>query len=107
MLKILIVTLLLFTFQANANNSFSRAKVSKIIIHDGGYVLIMLGGDVATTESCDSKAYLVLDPANRFFDQMYSSILASYHADTYISGWVNGCNSRFKTPILTRLDLTK
>jgi len=107
MIKTVTIILLLFTFQVNANNPFSRAKVSKLIIHDGGYVLVMLEGGLSTVEVCESKSYLVLDPANHLFDQMYASILASYHADTFISGWVNGCFSKYKAPILTRLDLSK
>jgi len=107
MLKTLFIFILLCSLPVHANSSFSRAKISKIIIHDGGYVLVMLEGNVSTTENCESKGYLFLDPSNRLFDQMYSSILASYHADTFVGGWVNGCNSRHKTPILTRLDLTK
>lgn len=64
MLITVVIILLLFTFQANANSPFSRAKVSKRIIHDGGYVQVMLGSGLSTAESFDNKTFFVLETSN-------------------------------------------
>lgn len=109
MLKIIrfhvFLILFLLSFNALANASFEARAVSQIILHDWGRVLISLKGGLATVESCDSKSFIVLKKDNQFFDEMYSALLAAYHSGSMVAGWVNGCDDRHKSPILTRLDL--
>jgi len=104
---ILLFSLLFCSFQTLANNSFAPRKINEIVLHDTGIVLIILKDGLSTAEACEKNSYLVLYPSNPLFEPMYSALLAAFHADTYVDGWVNGCNARFKSPILTRLDLTK
>lgn len=104
--KHFIATLLIvLSFNLNANNSFEEGKVTKIILHDWGRVLIYLDKDIITKEDCERKSALILNKNNQHFQEMYSSLLAAYHAGSKVSGWVNTCNPKHSSPVLTRLDL--
>ena len=96
---------LMFANGAYANNSFNSKKVVSIILHDWGRVLVYLEGGITTEESCDNKSAIALKKDNQFFSEMYSALLAAYHSGSSVGGWVNGCDDKHKTPVLTRLDL--
>ena len=102
---VFIIFFLIISNYSYANNSFYQSKVNKVILHDFGVVLIELEGVVQTEEACSNKSALVLQRTNQHFSEMFASLLAAYHADTKISGWVNGCDEKHNKPILTRLDL--
>lgn len=99
------LVLTMLTCDAAANSIFEPGKVSKIILHDWGKVLVYIEGGLRTDEPCNSKGSIVLDRDNQHFNEMYSALLAAYHSGTWVGGWVNGCDTRHNTPILTRLDL--
>ncbi|GAA78328.1 hypothetical protein WNY97_06515 [Pseudoalteromonas fuliginea] len=104
--KHFIATLLIvLSFNLNANNSFEEGKVTKIILHDWGRVLVYLDKGITTKEDCERKIFLVLNKNNQHFQEMYSSLLAAYHASSKVSGWVNTCDPKHNSPVLTRLDL--
>jgi hypothetical protein len=106
MKKLIIFVLgILLAVSVQANNSFQPGRVTKIILHDWGRVLIYLSGGIQTNEPCERKGAIVLDRANQHFAEMYAALLAAYHSGSEVGGWVNGCDSRHQAPILTRLDL--
>ena len=96
---------ILLSFNSVANSSFQQSKVSKIILHDYGSILISLQNGVITNESCSNKSAIILSPANQHYKEMYAALLAAYHAGSEVAGWVNSCDTKFDLPILTRLDL--
>lgn len=105
-MKSLVIFLLLVISNISlANSIFSPSKVTKIILHDGGMVYVYLDGTVVTEEECSNKGAITLAPSNQHYSSMYSAILAAYHSGTSIGGWVDLCDERINSPILTRLDL--
>lgn len=107
-MKFSIILLFLFSFNTSANSPFSETTISGIIVHDWGTdILINLSDTVSNSEGCDYNQSLALSKNHPSFDEMYSALLAAFHAGTTIHGWVNQCHSRFKRPYLTRLDLKK
>ena len=91
--------------QTLANAPFTKDKVNKIIFHDFGVILIYLENGVKTNEQCTNKSAIVLQKEKHFYQEMYSALLSAYHSGTEVTGWVNGCDSTFNLPILSRLDL--
>lgn len=96
---------MLMSCNSVANSSFQQSKVSKIILHDYGSILISLQNGVITNESCSNKSAIILSPSNQHYKEMYAALLAAYHSGSEVAGWVNSCDTRFDLPILTRLDL--
>lgn len=104
--RFICLTMIATISAASAGNAwFQPATVTRIVLHDFGKVHIYLQGGIKTTEPCSSKTMMVLDPDYMHFREMYSALLAALHAKTQVSGWVNGCDSQFNAPILTRLDV--
>lgn len=105
LIKLIVVLIMFFPALSCANSVFTPGKVSKIILHDWGRVLVYLDSGINTNEGCEKKAAIVLDRGNQHFAEMYSSLLSAYHAGTKVGGWVNGCDNLHKAPVLSRLDL--
>ncbi|HEY6529229.1 MAG TPA: hypothetical protein VIZ65_11085 [Cellvibrionaceae bacterium] len=104
-LKILSHLLLsLFALNSYANSSIEPNKLQGLVIHDDGHSVLIYGtNNFIHTEGCPLK-FIVLDKSHPNYQAMYSTLLAAYHAQTSIRGWVNGCSS-FGGANLTRLDL--
>ncbi|MBT9494371.1 MAG: hypothetical protein IV107_18950 [Paucibacter sp.] len=91
---------------ARANSPFSPFEVKALTIHDNGFhILITAGSDIATGEGCNSRTMMSLRKDHALFKEMYATLLSAAHTGKPISGWVNGCDATFGTPVLTRLDL--
>ncbi|WP_120513656.1 hypothetical protein [Photobacterium salinisoli] len=105
LIKLISILMMFFPVLSFANSEFTPGKVSKIILHDWGRVLVYLDNGINTVENCEKKSGFVLDRGNQHFAEMYSSLLSEYHAGTKVGGWVNGCDSLHKAPVLSRLDL--
>lgn len=99
---------ILFTQSVFANSHFSSAKIARLVVHDfDDRVLIETNITVNNSEGCTYNEQLSLLKTHKSFNEMYTALLSAFHANTTITGWVNGCDRIFKTPILTRLDLVK
>jgi len=104
---IIAIALTMVSTVSFANSPFGASKVTQIILHDWGYVLVHLEGDVNTAEACANKSTLILYPNHMFFDKQYTAILSAFHSGAQVSGWVDGCDNPYGGPKLTRLDLIK
>jgi len=98
--------LVLFPGMAWANNPFTSTPIVNLTLHDwGNQVLIELPAPLSVNEGCANNSTLVVEKTHPFFREIYAAVLAARVSGKNIRGWVNGCNSTFNAPILTRLDL--
>ncbi|MDR0237814.1 hypothetical protein [Acinetobacter sp.] len=103
-------TFLLISSNVNALNFFTTSKISQLIVHDSGDIIIQLNGNVANSENCTLSDRLVLQRSHISFKEMYAALLSSFHSQTSVSGFVNGCSNEWQSkgmPYLIRLDLSK
>lgn len=68
-------------------------------------IFIFLEGGVNTLEECEKKTALLLLKSNQFYNEIYSAVLIAQSRQSEIASWVDGCDSKFKRPIINRLDL--
>lgn len=110
-LAILILSSFIFiSSNVNALTFFTTSKISQLIVHDSGDIIIQLNGSVANSENCTTPDRLVLQRSHISFKEMYAALLSSFHSQTSVSGFVNGCSSEWQSkgmPYLIRLDLSK
>lgn len=93
-----------------ANSPIRVVTIKTLVIHDSNsQVYVTVEPAFTHNEGCQSNDVLVVLKSNPSFPQIYSALLASYHVNGKITGWVNGCDSQsgVSSPILTRLDLVK
>lgn len=113
MKKALMFFVLLVSVSASANSPFSRGEIVEVILHDWGTLLIIFSDDIQMEESpdgnegCINNKMVVVPASHPFFNQIYSGILAAYHSQDKIHGWVEGCHPQHNAPLLTRLDMDK
>ena len=95
---------ILFSIDASANSSFGAKTIKRIYFHDSGQLRIEFNEPATHTEPCSIKHIYTIDENYKFFQEMYSGLLAAMHSKSTVSGWVNGCVNDAVTNI-TRLDL--
>jgi hypothetical protein len=111
--KIVILGGISFIFYANsayALSSISTSKISKLIVHDSGDIIVQFSENVAANENCSISNRIVLKRSHGIFKELYAALLSSFHSQNYVTGAVNGCSTEWQSkgmPYLIRLDLSK
>lgn len=78
--KLVILILSSFIFissNVNALTFFTTSKISQLIVHDSGGIIIQLNGSVANSENCTTPDRLVLQRSHISFKEMYAALLSS------------------------------
>ena len=95
------------TVQANTN--FGTQKITSVMVHDSGNLLVKLEESNHSENCADSavRNVLVLNPSSQHLDKMYSTALAAFMAGRQLSGWANGCVSIYgkNFPKATRISV--
>lgn len=100
------ICLFFCSLNAFANSAFSEAKVSSVVVHDfGTVILVNLDRSATNGEGCTSNTVLVVKKTHPLFNEMYSAVLSAFHSGARVRGWVNGCESAFSAPIMTRFEM--
>lgn len=102
--------LLLFIFSATASG-LCFAGGWGIPVTITGYYVSESGGAFFTTsdnenpDACSSSQYLVLDPSQPNFKELYATLMAAQAASSTISVYYNGCSGEY--PIATSIAVPK
>lgn len=96
------------SFAANAASPFAKTKLDSVVVHDfGNQIMLGLPAAASNGESCEINNVLVIQKTHPSFREMYSAVLSAFQASGNIQGWVHGCDTTFKAPVLVRLDLVR
>ncbi|WP_445114748.1 hypothetical protein [Acinetobacter sp. WZC-1] len=107
---LILSSFILILSNVNTLTFFIASKISQLIVHDSGDIIIQLNGSVANSENFTMLDRLVLQRSHISFKEMYAALLSSFHSQTSVSGFVNGCSGEWQSkgmPCLIRLDLSK
>lgn len=95
MRTLVLVSLAFFIFlsEANAAVGIGAKKISTIILHDSGQVIVEIEGAAVST-NCGDKNRFVLDSQSAHLERMYAGILAAQQSGSTVNLYYDGaCTS--------------
>lgn len=101
------IALLISAHSVLASSQFGMKEIENLMIHDSGTIRVFLKGTPVHEEACDFKTPLILDENNKFFEEMYTALLAAVKTKSKVNGYVSGCITSWgkSFPRIVRLDI--